>query len=1473
MAKLKDGFYKQTADSIGSNDFVLLAGGGSKLVSDFATASGVVTALGTSGNYVTWTKNGTTNNLTVPYAQSSNRLSFNSTKNLQGLTCHYAGLTGSDDKTGAYVGPISGTTTYSSILRLQSHVTNGGLYYRDLIFDVNSDRIWSRRVTNSGSPVLREIPMTRKVEFTPTPTNEGWYRFASFSTNSGTVSNCIFSIQRSYYSPENEHYIFSVSIGHSGHISITQLSGYTGGHLISKIRVVYTNSSTCYLDFYMTSNNNQDYKNKYAVEIYSGDGTIQTPTLTTTVGGTAYEFTTVNGCKSDKGFTGSLSGNATSATNADTVDGQHFNWNNNKNDHTYLWAASANGQAYLVHRASMSVNYATSTGSATSATSLSSWTAAGSDATKRYIWMSHNDNSGKSCYDADLTYQTNTDTLFVKNVNFSGDQTLYGLTSTCNKANDPNYMNSALQIREYNFGGAQADSWGIAPRLSWHWSGRVQTQIGLNSSGDLKLSKDNFATSYLLLHVGNSSVSGGGSSAGSSITVNIGGTSKTLTIPSSLPANGGTATNAKYLLTQYKDNTTFYSDTYEAYLKWESTDTAAFKFNDGTYKFRADLATVSNGAYYVYDYNATTTPIYIGYSGAALTTATHLAAYSTTSAGSRCIKDITIDTVKTLIGSLKNPNSISFKNTSNTTVSYDGSSALDLTGGIYYASTAGNADTIDGYHATDLVREFWTSSPGYDGNTHNSSSIVTFSYNNNTPYTGVFIDLNSNGYGVMFNTNYYNDGPLAFKRHGTSSDGGMGSWRTLIDSVTIANQSVNYATSAGSVAWSNITGKPTTFTPSSHTHNYLTAYGEAGTASVRTADYTTALCTGGWSGTDKGYGSQYGTTLDVSGYSTWYHRLAFRTDGKIEYWQGINTKTLTRQGILAFTSNIPTKVSQLTNDSGYLTSRGYLGTTAIQSSSATQNVTGIGSLSMSDLLSITKSSNTLTIGSRNGSWCHFDNSTDVPFYFNKAIHSVGGFTIYNTNYTFNSSGNINCNTWTATNKCNITNSTGGKDLGVEVTGKTYGIAFMIGSGDVNRGIYDRTNNKWMFYADASNYYMNNTLVTLAIRPSSNNTYNLGTSSYKWANVYATTFNGNLTGNVTGNVSGSSGSCTGNAATATTATTATSLYTGGASGTSHANALSAYFSSNKSSCPRNKLVSFHSSAYSNGSQYMGYFLSGYNDNPYGGFFVAHYANCYYVGISNGSFSEQQIITSSNIGSQSVNYATSAGNSDTVDSLHVHSGRNNEVNKIVRTDANGYIQAGWINTTSGEFTGTPTRIYASDDGYIRYMSPVNFYTKTILSGSGDSSRAILFRGGDGKPYYTTNIQIDADSKVIKPSANNTGSLGLDGTRWKTVYAYTMYAATAFYQSSDRTLKTNIQNISKDLLDRVYNINEVSFNWKDSGKEAFGYIAQDYEAISKTFVDKQDDGTLTLDYTKALVAQIAALKQKIVNLEECLHILERS
>ena len=55
--------------------------------------------------------------------------------------------------------------------------------------------------------------------------------------------------------------------------------------------------------------------------------------------------------------------------------------------------------------------------------------------------------------------------------------------------------------------------------------------------------------------------------------------------------------------------------------------------------------------------------------------------------------------------------------------------------------------------------------------------------------------------------------------------------------------------------------------------------------------------------------------------------------------------------------------------------------------------------------------------------------------------------------------------------------------------------------------------------------------------------------------------------------------------------------------------------------------------------------------------------------------------------SVNYATSAGsatnagNADTVDGLHAHGGRNSEANKLVRTDGNGYLLTGYINSDVG------------------------------------------------------------------------------------------------------------------------------------------------------------------------------------------------
>ena len=99
--------------------------------------------------------------------------------------------------------------------------------------------------------------------------------------------------------------------------------------------------------------------------------------------------------------------------------------------------------------------------------------------------------------------------------------------------------------------------------------------------------------------------------------------------------------------------------------------------------------------------------------------------------------------------------------------------------------------------------------------------------------------------------------------------------------------------------------------------------------------------------------------------------------------------------------------------------------------------------------------------------------------------------------------------------------------------------------------------------------------------------------------------------------------------------------------------------------------------------------------------------------------------------SLNDGSGSGlDADYLDGLHAHTGRNNEANKVVRTDGNGYIQAGWINTDSGD-TGTGSdcvRFYASQDNYLRYIDRGSM--RSVMNVSSVSS---VF---PGREDYTTD-----------------------------------------------------------------------------------------------------------------------------------------
>jgi hypothetical protein len=75
-------------------------------------------------------------------------------------------------------------------------------------------------------------------------------------------------------------------------------------------------------------------------------------------------------------------------------------------------------------------------------------------------------------------------------------------------------------------------------------------------------------------------------------------------------------------------------------------------------------------------------------------------------------------------------------------------------------------------------------------------------------------------------------------------------------------------------------------------------------------------------------------------------------------------------------------------------------------------------------------------------------------------------------------------------------------------------------------------------------------------------------------------------------------------------------------------------------------------------------------------------------------------------------------DLLDGLQLHAGRNSEANKVVRTDANGYIQSYYINTNIGISEGLShdlTKVYMSNDDYIRTMGKSDFKIRMGLTKS--------------------------------------------------------------------------------------------------------------------------------------------------------------
>lgn len=119
---------------------------------------------------------------------------------------------------------------------------------------------------------------------------------------------------------------------------------------------------------------------------------------------------------------------------------------------------------------------------------------------------------------------------------------------------------------------------------------------------------------------------------------------------------------------------------------------------------------------------------------------------------------------------------------------------------------------------------WWSSGSGQDVNDANGM-IFAYANHKNTPFSSAWgiittFDYTYNSaYKFQLAANGYSN--AMYYRSRSNDRGGWTSWAQVIDTENIGSQRVAYATSAGSVAWNNVTGKPSSFTPSAHDHNYV----------------------------------------------------------------------------------------------------------------------------------------------------------------------------------------------------------------------------------------------------------------------------------------------------------------------------------------------------------------------------------------------------------------------------------------------------------------------------------------------------------------------------------------------------------------------------------------------------------------------------------------------------------------------------
>jgi hypothetical protein len=204
------------------------------------------------------------------------------------------------------------------------------------------------------------------------------------------------------------------------------------------------------------------------------------------------------------------------------------------------------------------------------------------------------------------------------------------------------------------------------------------------------------------------------------------------------------------------------------------------------------------------------------------------------------------------------------------------------------------------------------------------------------------------------------------------------------------------------------------------------------------------------------------------------------------------------------------------------------------------------------------------------------------------------------------------------------------------------------------------------------------------------------------------------------------------------------------------------------------------------------------------------------------------------------------------------------QVLRLQTNGSANFYGALTVAGTVSTTGNYV-ASNSGIAEirlqgggYGGGYNTSLRSIVGAPG-----VLQFGNNGINYVLGGNTLAGGYLVFRVNCNSesvsSGSLALTLNANATALFASSVTATAFFESSDKRLKSNIINLDIDAGSIA------AKHYTKNGVEEIGYLAQDVEAILPSAISKREDGYLDLSYRQVHTAKIAALEKELAELKK--------